>query len=61
MLSTPSASMSSTHGSRYARLSPTSPAQVSFTSSVPTSGWLLSPSRMSTLPWYSSFFIRCVT
>uniref|UniRef100_A0A8B9ZVE6 Uncharacterized protein n=1 Tax=Anas zonorhyncha TaxID=75864 RepID=A0A8B9ZVE6_9AVES len=58
---TPSASMSSTPGSRCARLSPTSPAQASSMSSVPTSGWLLSPSRMSTPPWCSSFFTRCVT
>uniref|UniRef100_A0AAQ6IRQ8 Uncharacterized protein n=1 Tax=Anabas testudineus TaxID=64144 RepID=A0AAQ6IRQ8_ANATE len=30
-------------------------------SNAPTSGWQLSPSRTSTLPWCSSFSTRCVT
>lgn len=60
MLWTRSAWMWSTPDSRCAPLSPTSPALASFMSSAPTSGWLLSPSRMSTLLWCSSSSTRCV-
>nr|KAF6377160.1 adaptor related protein complex 2 subunit mu 1 [Myotis myotis] len=47
-------SMLSTPGNRCAALSPTSLAPVSSMLSGPTSGWQLSPSRMSTLPWSSN-------
>lgn len=50
----------STPDSRCAPLSLTSPAPASSTSSAPTSGWLQSPSRMSTLLWCSSSSTRCV-
>lgn len=50
-----------TPASRFGPQWPTLPAPASFMSSVQTSGWQQSPSRMSTLPWCSSSFTRCVT
>lgn len=47
--------------SRCALLSPTSPAPAFSMSSAPTSGWLLSPNKMSMLQWCSSSCTRCVT
>lgn len=47
--------------SRFDPRWPTSPAPAFSMSSVQTSGWQQSPSRMSMLPWCLSSFTRCAT